>query len=182
MSAKSIAIYLNTMYLRAFLPNFCTIRNNAWILEFLSNMTSKTTNWNEVGFFVAGGVTAIAGIAAYRAYTSRIVKKNVLQGAAWKVGQNQPLPFRSGSWKGYSFDELKASGGAYSLLISSVVPRPIALVSSQSAAGAVNCAPFSYFNAVSHDPPLIVLGITINGRTGTKKDSLRNIEETGTIG
>lgn len=143
-------------------------------------MTSKSTTWSEIGFFVAGGVTAVAGIAAYRAYCGKIIKK-VGQHAAqgWQVGQHQPLPFPSGTWKGYSFDELKASGGVYSLLISTVVPRPIALVSSQSTSGAVNCAPYSYFNTVCHDPPLIVLGMNLNARSGTKKDSLKNIEETG---
>ena len=40
----------------------------------------------------------------------------------------------------------------YRVLISAVVPRPIALVSTRSAAGAVNLAPFSYFNALASAP------------------------------
>jgi flavin reductase (DIM6/NTAB) family NADH-FMN oxidoreductase RutF len=79
----------------------------------------------------------------------------------------------------YSFEELKASKGIYPLLISTVIPRPIALISSQSAAGAVNCAPYSYFNAMGHDPPLVAIGMNLNVRSGTKKDTLNNVEQTG---
>ena len=65
------------------------------------------------------------------------------------------------------------------MLISTVVPRPIALISSQSVDGHLNCAPYSYFNTVCHDPPLMVVGINLNVRSGTKKDTLNNIEQTG---
>lgn len=54
-----------------------------------------------------------------------------------------------------------------------VVPRPIGWISSLSARGAANLAPYSYFNAMSQDPHYIVFG------SGPRKDSLRNIEETG---
>jgi flavin reductase (DIM6/NTAB) family NADH-FMN oxidoreductase RutF len=65
----------------------------------------------------------------------------------------------------------------YSLLIRSVVPRPIAWVSTLSAAGAVNLAPYSFFNVVSADPPTVCFA---PGRRpdGSKKDTLRNVEET----
>jgi flavin reductase (DIM6/NTAB) family NADH-FMN oxidoreductase RutF len=53
-----------------------------------------------------------------------------------------------------------------------VAPRPIAWVSSLSAAGAANLAPFSYFNAFSQNPHYIAFGI------GPVKDTLRNIEAT----
>lgn len=62
-------------------------------------------------------------------------------------------------------------------MISVVVPRPIAFVSTMNAAGRLNVAPFSYFNAISSQPPL--LGISINRRGGVPKDTLRNIEQTG---
>lgn len=65
----------------------------------------------------------------------------------------------------------------YRFLISAVVPRPIALVSTRSATGALNLAPFSYFNAVSSVPPLVAIAIV--ERTGDDKDTLRNIRETG---
>ena len=59
-----------------------------------------------------------------------------------------------------------------------VVPRPIALVSSVSATGVVNLAPFSFFNAIAYEPATIALGISRSA--GWKdKDTLANIEATG---
>jgi flavin reductase (DIM6/NTAB) family NADH-FMN oxidoreductase RutF len=65
----------------------------------------------------------------------------------------------------------------YELLTSLVVPRPIAWVSTRSAAGRPNLAPFSYFSALSSTPFLV--GVSIGHRGGGPKDSLRNILETG---
>jgi flavin reductase (DIM6/NTAB) family NADH-FMN oxidoreductase RutF len=65
----------------------------------------------------------------------------------------------------------------YRFMISVVVPRPIAFVSTTSAEGRFNVAPFSYFNAITNQPPL--LGISINRRRGEPKDTMRNIEATG---
>jgi flavin reductase (DIM6/NTAB) family NADH-FMN oxidoreductase RutF len=64
----------------------------------------------------------------------------------------------------------------YRFLISAVVPRPIAFVSSIGRDGRTNLAPFSYFNAVASEPPLVA--IAINNRPGDPKDTLRNIQET----
>lgn len=64
----------------------------------------------------------------------------------------------------------------YRFLISAVVPRPIAFVSTMSGAGLPNLAPFSYFNAIASEPPL--LGIAIGDRADDPKDTLRNIRET----
>ncbi|MBM4169081.1 MAG: flavin reductase family protein [Ignavibacteria bacterium] len=61
----------------------------------------------------------------------------------------------------------------YYLLTSSVVPRPIALVTTRSDAGVLNAAPFSFFNAVSSDPPTLLLAI--DRRSGKMKDTSRNI-------
>lgn len=66
---------------------------------------------------------------------------------------------------------------AYRLLIGTVVPRPIAWISSVGADGSRNLAPFSYFMGVGADPPTIA--VSINARQGGRKDSLRNIQETG---
>lgn len=63
----------------------------------------------------------------------------------------------------------------YRFLISAVVPRPVAWVSSIGADGGVNLAPFSYFNAIASEPPLIT--ISIDDRVGDAKDTLRNIRE-----
>lgn len=66
---------------------------------------------------------------------------------------------------------------AYTLLTSLVVPRPIAWVTTVSPDGAVNLAPFSYFNAVSSTPPVIMF--CVGRRKGERKDTSRNILETG---
>ncbi len=65
----------------------------------------------------------------------------------------------------------------YKLLISSVVPRPIAWVSSVDANGVRNLAPFSYFMAITDSPPTIAF--SCSARESGKKDTLRNIEATG---
>ena len=66
----------------------------------------------------------------------------------------------------------------YKLLVSSVVPRPIALVTTISKDGIVNAAPFSYFNAVSSEPPLLVLGLEVTDYA-PRKDTGANIRDTG---
>jgi flavin reductase (DIM6/NTAB) family NADH-FMN oxidoreductase RutF len=66
----------------------------------------------------------------------------------------------------------------YKLLIGSVVPRPIALVTTADKAGIANAAPFSFFNVMGNDPPAIVLGID-RRPTGAPKDTVRNIRDTG---
>ncbi|MBZ5199706.1 flavin reductase family protein [Planomicrobium chinense] len=65
----------------------------------------------------------------------------------------------------------------YKLLVGSVIPRPIAFVTSMSADGLVNAAPFSYFNIVSSDPPL--LSVSVQSRAGVLKDTARNAIEAG---
>ena len=60
-----------------------------------------------------------------------------------------------------------------------VAPRPIAWVSSRSAAGVVNLAPFSFFNAMAERPPIIVFAPNNPRPGGGRKDTLTNIEETG---
>lgn len=69
----------------------------------------------------------------------------------------------------------------YKLLIGAVVPRPIALVSSLSADGIPNLAPFSFFNAVCANPPLLCFAVSRPGpgAESGKKDTLANIEATG---
>ncbi len=59
-----------------------------------------------------------------------------------------------------------------------VAPRPIGWISSVSRDGAVNLAPYSFFNAVSDPPPMVVFSGDC-GPDGAHKDSVRNIEETG---
>ena len=64
------------------------------------------------------------------------------------------------------------------LLVGAVVPRPIAFVSTISAAGVSNLAPFSYFTVVSANPPVICFAPIVR-RDGSRKDTLLNIEATG---
>ena len=66
---------------------------------------------------------------------------------------------------------------AYRLMLSIVVPRPIAWVSTLGADGTINLAPFSFFNAVGGTPPTIM--VSIGERAGKPKDTLRNVQETG---
>ena len=66
---------------------------------------------------------------------------------------------------------------AYRLMLSIVVPRPIAWVSTLGSDGTINLAPFSFFNAVGGTPPTIM--VSIGERTGKPKDTLRNVLETG---
>jgi len=72
---------------------------------------------------------------------------------------------------------------AYKLLVSTVVPRPIALATTIDSKGRVNAAPFSFFNAVSSVPPVVVLGISPgdpdNEMGDGYKDTERNIRDTG---
>ncbi|KAL4984627.1 hypothetical protein BDW68DRAFT_14230 [Aspergillus falconensis] len=66
----------------------------------------------------------------------------------------------------------------YKLLISGMVPRPIALISTRSKDGkTANLAPFSYAQVINHDPPLFTVGFV--GSLEKAKDSLKNLTETG---
>jgi len=60
-----------------------------------------------------------------------------------------------------------------------VAPRPIAWVSTLSANGVLNLAPFSFFNAMSDNPPTVVIGFSGGHIEGGPKDTLDNITETG---
>jgi len=66
----------------------------------------------------------------------------------------------------------------YQRMIHAIVPRPIAWVSTKSAKGVSNVAPFSYFTGVGSRPPSLLF-CPANGRDGHPKDTLRNIQETG---
>jgi len=66
-----------------------------------------------------------------------------------------------------------ATEASYRLLTGIVVPRPVAWVTTQSAAGVVNLAPFSAFTFVSPKPPM--LAISVGHKVGTYKDTARNI-------
>ena len=66
----------------------------------------------------------------------------------------------------------------HKLMIGSIVPRPIAFVSTISSEGKHNVAPFSYFNGVCSKPPTIMFAPARRGWDGDEKDTLINIRET----
>ena len=72
----------------------------------------------------------------------------------------------------------------YKLLIGCVVPRPIAWVSTVDAGGVNNVAPFSFFMAITGDPPTIAFSSSVRAvapGAKVKKDTLRNVEATGSF-
>ena len=68
----------------------------------------------------------------------------------------------------------------YNLLIGLVAPRPIALVTSMNREGRMNAAPFSSYNYLCTDPPIIGMGVTNRPESNhVPKDTARNIRRTG---
>ena len=61
----------------------------------------------------------------------------------------------------------------HQLLLSGVSPRPIAFVTSMNAGGVCNLSPYSFFNAVGDQPPMVMFA------SSGRKDSLTNIEQSG---
>jgi len=82
---------------------------------------------------------------------------------------------KASAWKSLDPGDLSPRD-AHALLVSAVVPRPIALVSTISDAGVPNLSPFSFFTAVSSTPPVVAIAIG-KGRSG-EKDTMRNIRAT----
>ena len=73
---------------------------------------------------------------------------------------------------------------AYKLLTGLIVPRPVALVSTVDKDGVRNVAPFSFFCGVGSNPPTVLFcpsltGPPKDGRVDDRKDTLRNVEQTG---
>jgi flavin reductase (DIM6/NTAB) family NADH-FMN oxidoreductase RutF len=64
---------------------------------------------------------------------------------------------------------------AYQWMVTTILPRPIAWVSTISADGKTNLAPFSFFQGVCANPPTLMF-VPVNNRQGGKKDTVRNIE------
>lgn len=66
----------------------------------------------------------------------------------------------------------------YKLLAGLVVPRPIALITTRSADGVVNAAPYSFFNVFSEDPAIVVVGLQARADRSLK-DTTKNVRATG---
>jgi flavin reductase (DIM6/NTAB) family NADH-FMN oxidoreductase RutF len=71
-----------------------------------------------------------------------------------------------------------AAHDRYKLMVSTVVPRPIAWVVTQDKQGRVNAAPYSFFNVFANDPPIVIIGIG-ERPDGDEKDTASNIRTTG---
>lgn len=67
----------------------------------------------------------------------------------------------------------------YKIVNSTITPRPIAWITSQSAGGIVNAAPYSFFNCVGTEPPLVVLGLLKEPASHGLKNTASNIIATG---
>jgi flavin reductase (DIM6/NTAB) family NADH-FMN oxidoreductase RutF len=80
-----------------------------------------------------------------------------------------------------NFDtERGPAGDTYKLLVGLVAPRPIALITSMNEEGQLNAAPFSAYNYLCTDPPIIGVGVTNRpGQHFVPKDTARNIRRTG---
>ena len=86
-------------------------------------------------------------------------------------------PVNADSFSHFDLDALTKSD-AYKLLASVILPRPIAWVVSKDNAGELNAAPFSFFNILSSDPPLVAISISA-APDRALKDTLANIRERG---
>ncbi|MBB3396366.1 MULTISPECIES: flavin reductase family protein [unclassified Rhizobium] len=77
-----------------------------------------------------------------------------------------------------SFDfEMLTERERYKLMIATIIPRPIALVTTVDEHGRINAAPFSFFNCLSADPPILALGVE-NNPDMSFKDTGHNIRMT----
>ena len=72
----------------------------------------------------------------------------------------------------------KQAGLPFNPLKAIVSPRPIGWISSKGADGSINLAPYSFFNAISENPAMVIFSADCSDRDH-RKDSLRNVEETG---
>ncbi|CAM4033248.1 flavin reductase family protein [Paenibacillus alkaliterrae] len=66
----------------------------------------------------------------------------------------------------------------YKLLIGSIIPRPIAFITTLTGEGVLNAAPFSFFNIVTANPPMIAVSVQ-RKQGGVQKDTARNAIESG---
>lgn len=134
---------------------------------------------------LAGAVGSAIGLLVGFVVAKRSRRPTVLSGYIdtphpyWYPGQRVDVPLQGDSFLEVD-PAVQTEANLYPFVISAVVPRPIAFVSTLSSNGVGNLAPFSYFNVLGHNPPVVAIGITRAGtRGGGKKDTFKNIEETG---
>ncbi len=145
-----------------------------------SSSSSSSNDVIVVAATIVGiGIGVVAGTLWSR-YTSPLLgnffskRLSVASRPTYSPGQTPSLPNPSFGKTIHTFDP-KDLNSAYNLMITTITPRPIALVSTRHpTTGIDNVAPFSYFGCVGHDPPMIAIGFCRN-RNGTMKDSITNI-------
>lgn len=76
----------------------------------------------------------------------------------------------------FNANEISAKDN-YKLLIGSIIPRPIAFVTTMNQDQSINAAPFSFFNIVNNEPPMIA--IAVQRSNGKRKDTAINIDNNG---
>ncbi len=74
-----------------------------------------------------------------------------------------------------------ATKDLHQFILGAVAPRPIAFASTLSADGVPNLAPYSFFNAFSSNPPILIFSSNRRVSNNTTKDTLRNVEDTGEV-
>ncbi len=89
--------------------------------------------------------------------------------ASWAFKPAPAVPFML-----LDFTQLRPRD-AYGWMVATIMPRPIAWVSTLSADGKTNLAPYSFFQGVTANPPMLMF-VPVNTRDGTKKDTVRNLE------
>ena len=99
---------------------------------------------------------------------------------SWKAGDKLPHTFGSDNYIDLLPEEI--GNEMYPAIISSICPRPIGFVCCLNSKGQRNLSPYSYCNAMHHDPPLVVLGSSRHGgRGGARKDMEEYVRETGYV-
>ncbi len=104
-----------------------------------------------------------------------MVKLDPSPNPQWKIG-SKIHTFFDLEMKSIDFSTLTVAE-KYSYMNGAIVPRPIAFVSSINNKGQVNLSPFSFFNGISSNPPIIMFSVARKS-DGSKKDTLINILET----
>ena len=74
-----------------------------------------------------------------------------------------------------------ATKDLHQFILGAVAPRPIAFASTLSADGVPNLAPYSFFNAFSSNPPILIFSSNRRVSNNTTKDTLKNVEDTGEV-
>jgi flavin reductase (DIM6/NTAB) family NADH-FMN oxidoreductase RutF len=138
---------------------FCKSRTG-WVTTRIGTLPVDGFAWPE-----AAEVSAFADLGGPTVWTPGGLPRN----AAFEKSHEAAMLFDAADTK---------TENIYKLLTSTIGPRPIAWVTTQDVDGTVNAAPFSFFNAMSGNPPVLAFGIGGRG-PGDVKDTGGNIRRTG---